>query len=267
MTAPPHPRLLRFARKSFEPLVSNTAHQHAARYALCLYGANAVYSFIPKNACSTMRYSFALANGAITEPDEFYWIHHNNETFRASLRDLATAAYSFVILRDPYLRLASCFLDKLVGSEPVVWNFHQATKYRIAPERLSFRDFVSALKPILRANEHWRPQTDFLVYEQYDDYFCVEDFAAAERRLRERIGLDVKDARGLTRHGADQFTALEDGTCHADTPAHEIAAMKRGGKLPAARQLYDPALAEQVTTLYAGDIWLYQRNIGRSCIF
>src|SRR5689334_7241658 len=102
---PPHRRLLRYTRDNLQTLDANAAHQFAARYALSLHNCDPVYSFIPKNACSTMRYTIALANGAIVGPADFNWIHANNPTFRASLRELATAKYTFAILRDPYLRL------------------------------------------------------------------------------------------------------------------------------------------------------------------
>ena len=45
---------------------------------------------------------------------------------------------------------------------------------RLEPAMVTFREFVMGLRPRLRSNEHWRPQVDFLVYETYDDYFCVE---------------------------------------------------------------------------------------------
>ena len=110
----PSPRLLRYTQGNLQALVQNAAHQFASQHALSFYAADAVYSFIPKNACSTMRYTVGMANGAIAGPEQFNWIHANNLTFRASLAELAKAKYTFVILRDPYLRVASCFLDKMV---------------------------------------------------------------------------------------------------------------------------------------------------------
>jgi hypothetical protein len=100
----PGSRLLRYTRGNLQVLAQNAAHQFASQHALSFYAADAVYSFIPKNACSTMRYTLALANGAISGPRHFNWIHTNNLTFRASLAELAKAKYTFVILRDPYRR-------------------------------------------------------------------------------------------------------------------------------------------------------------------
>ena len=262
-----NPRLLRYARRSIFALGDNVEHRTAARYALSIYAPNAVYSFVPKNACSTMRYSLAVANGAIEGPEQFNWIHANNSTFVASLAELIKADYTFTILRDPYLRIASCYLDKMVDQTEVAWHFHKLTNYHAPPAMLTFREFVAGIETRLSVDEHWRPQLEFLVYENYDDYFCVEAFGDAIARLRERIGLEVLDARDLTKHGADQFQPLESDASFADTPAYQIAALKRGGLIPRPAQLYDASLIERVGWLYADDIEFYTAKTQRQCAF
>ena len=64
--------------------------------------------------------------------------------------------------------------------------------------------------------------------------------------LRDKIGLDVQDARGLVKHGSDQFEPLAGDEPYADKPAHEIAALKRTGRIPRTAQLYDPSLIAEV---------------------
>ena len=214
-----------------------------------------------------MRYTIGIANGTIADQDDFNWIHNNNQTFQASLAELVKAKYTFAILRDPYLRVASCYLDKIVDQTVVAWHYHALTNYKTAPEMLTFREFVTDLKLHLRGNEHWRPQLDFLVYEDYDDFFCVETFSEAVVTLRQRIGLDVHDARGLTKHGIDQFELLDNDEQYADKPAHEIAALKRAGRLPRTVQLYDASLIAQVGQMYGSDIAFYNETMGRSCVF
>jgi hypothetical protein len=264
---PSNPRLLRYTRGNLQALVQNAAHQFASQHALSIYAADAVYSFIPKNACSTLRYTLAIANGAIAGPQHFNWIHTNNLTFRASLAELAKAKYTFVVLRDPYRRIASCYLDKMVDQTTVAWTYHALTGYRTAPAMVTFREFVTNVKSWLRGNEHWRPQVDFLVYEHYDDIFCLEAFADATVTLRNRIGLDVQDARSLVKHGSEQFEALTGDEPYADKPAHEIAALKRAGQIPRTAQLYDPSLITEVGQMYAADIAFYTKTTKRSCIF
>ncbi len=72
---------------------ANTRHVFAARHALSLFGAKAVYSYIPKNACTTLRYSLAIANGCLRPDDDPAWVDQNNATFVATLPDLLTADY------------------------------------------------------------------------------------------------------------------------------------------------------------------------------
>jgi hypothetical protein len=112
------PRLLRFARRNTAALSGNGAHQFALSHAMCIYQPAAIYSFIPKNACSTLRFSVALANGCVSGESDVNWIHENNETFKPTLAELVRANYSFVVLRDPFRRVASCFLDKFVDKRP-----------------------------------------------------------------------------------------------------------------------------------------------------
>ncbi len=108
-------RLLKYAGSDYGRLRDNRKHQVAAAHALKIYKSGSIYTFIPKNACSTMRLSLAIANCCIADASSFEWIHENNETFRANLEDMVCAAYTFVILRDPFARLASYFLDKVVA--------------------------------------------------------------------------------------------------------------------------------------------------------
>ena len=261
------PRLLRYARLTPQILASNPAHYFANQYALSIYRAGAVYSFIPKNACSTMRYTIGIENGAIAGPEDFNWIHSNNLTFRATLGELATAKYTFAILRDPYLRIGSCYLDKIVDQTTVAWHYHSLTNYKTPPEMVTFREFVNNLKSLLRSNEHWRPQLDFLVYEKYDDLFCLELFSDAIETLRQKIGIDIQDSRSLAKHGSDQFQFLDENEPFADKPAHEVAALKRSGRIPRITQLYDSSLIAQVGEMYSTDIAFYTSAIKRRCVF
>ena len=258
-----HPRLLRHAASSRKTLAANADHGFAAGYALCHYGAGAVYSFIPKNACSTLRLSLAIANGAIEGPEDWIWIHANNPTFRADLRDLATAEFTFTFLRCPHARLASVFLDKIVGRRPEYWLLDRELGETIDPGTFSFRDFVAAVTADderLELNEHWRRQVDFLVYADYDAWYAVEQMGAARADLAARIGFDLVDARGLTRHGTDRFELI-DGD-FADTSLDALADLQRQGRAPTHAALYDAALVEQVAQAYAEDLALYRERIG-----
>lgn len=257
-------RALRYAARSHDALAANERHAFAARHALCLYRQNAVYSFIPKNACSTLRLTLANENGCIDGTAHHDWIHANNDTFRASLRELATADYAFVILRCPYARLASLYLDKMVRREPPYWSVIRHETFKPSWTPLSFRHFLSFVEKNPKLDLHWRPQVDFLVYRDYDDWFAFEDFATAAARLEERLAIEIVDARPLTRHGQDRFRAVQADGGFADTPVAEIEAMNRAGESPDKRALYDDALVKKVARLYRNDLALYADLFGRA---
>lgn len=210
-----------------------------------------------------MRYSLAIANGCIAGPHEFNWIHRNNMTFAVTLRELVTAPYAFTILRCPFNRIASAFLDKIVSRERPFWSFTDAMNDKAAGDGISFRQFITALsKPaVLKSNPHWRPQTDFLVLKEYDDYFELEKFDHAVGRLRDRIGLEVKDARELSKHGASHCKSAS-GEPVCDTPAEALFAMKIDGVSPDLDSFYDDALRNQVREIYKRDFEFRAEKFG-----
>lgn len=254
--------LLRYARCEDVSLSQNKAHSFAAHYALVHYRSGTVYSFIPKNACSTLRYSMARANNCLAGPEDWTWIHLNNGTFSATLPDLVRAPFSFVVLRCPHARLASVFLDKIVDKTPELWQLYRLTRDGFAPDDLTFRTFVALLdeSDLMQANIHWRPQQDFLVYENYSRVFALERFRDAIPVLRDEAGFEVYDARSLTGHGTDRVELIQEGS-FADMPLAELGALKRDGRLPAHAQLYDDALSAQVAQLYAADMALYATHL------
>lgn len=262
-------RLLKYARSDDVNLLLNQKHQAAAAHALKIYKSGAIYTFIPKNACSTMRLSLAIANCCIPDASGIAWIHDNNETFRASLEDLVRADYTFVILRDPFARLASCFLDKIVGQARPASVLRDLVGQDLDLDQISFADFVGFLDDaeVLAGNMHWRPQTDFLIYDRYDDYFAVEDFTVATASIRARAGVEVVDARPLTEHGLDRYRLLSAELDHSRTPAGEIARLKRDGKCPDPRSLFTRPIVDLVARLYADDVVLFAEKTGLLTMF
>lgn len=256
-------RLLRYARERGEDLSRNTRHRFAADHALMAFQTGAIYSFIPKNACSSLRVSLALANGCIAGTEDWTWIHRNNATFRAGLRDLVTAPFSFVILRCPHARLASAFLDKMVGRRSEFWRLQEADSYGIDPDSFTFRQFVTCLerRKMLALNHHWCPQEEFLVYEDYDLWVALENFRDAIPDIAAGTGMEIVDARPLTGHGTDGLEVLDD-TCFADTPMPVLAEMRRKGRVPSHAALYDAELADRAAALYRGDGRLYRGHFG-----
>ncbi len=253
-------RFFKYSTKN-KILQNNMQHRFAQNCALNIYKSKTIYSFIPKNACSTMRTSIAYANGCIQSKEQFKWIHNNNKTFSANLSELVCANYTFVILRCPYARLASVFLDKFVVSNGKFQDFYKNIP-DLSPENINFDMFVKTLKnsSLIKSNAHWRHQIDFLVYEKYDDYFSIENFSEINTILKEKINLDIIDARDLTNHGTNNLELLNNEACHQKS-IKEIRLLKQNGQCPSHKSMYSEELIDIVNNLYIDDINFYKQVI------
>ena len=284
-------RFLRHAQGSFGPLGMNAAHQFAADHALSLYARNAVFTFIPKNGCTSLRYSAALDNQVIDGPDNLEWIHKNNPSFRPTLRELRTADYTSVVLRCPFRRLVSCFLHwiveghsqasqlqahalahrmRLTGRIGEWLRKHLRGSFTASPALLgsiTFADFVAMLETpgALLLDVHWRPQVDFLVYQSYDDVFCLEDTDNFIATLQAKVGFAVHDTRAITNHGNHERDRIRDGF-FGRTGTRALRKLKTEMKVPAYERFFDADLYQRVSCLYQADIELYARQFGQSAL-
>jgi hypothetical protein len=260
-------RPLRYPRQSDQSVRANRAHQFAAGYALAVYRNRYVFSFIPKNACSTMRYSLAIHNGFIEPGDSVAWIHANNSTFEATQSELACAEFTFVVLRCPFDRLASAYLDKIVGMYRDAWSFRPPGHEDGGPQNASFTDFVRAIADSrqTRANVHWRPQVDYLVYKDYDRYYAFSKIAEMETELRDKHDFELYDTRDHTQHGVHRLAKIEEDC--SGLKAFELANLKREGKVPSLAALYNPETIELVRETYNRDLRLYAKKTGEKPSF
>lgn len=256
-------RFFRYSQKTYNRLDRNPKHRFAQTYALNIYRADAIYSFIPKNGCSTLRTSIAYANGCIENKNDFNWIHDNNGTFSASLSELVKAQYTFTFLRCPFSRLASVYLDKIASNSQAVRNITELVGKEVEFSEMSFAFFIRSLidPRIKSSNPHWMAQVDFLVYKKYDDYFSMEEFKKAEEILEDKINLKIIDARKLTKHGLDRLS-LVDGDSFPEMSPVELAQMKADNYSPAPKSLYNEELIAIVRTVYKEDILLYRTLFG-----
>jgi hypothetical protein len=231
-------------------------------HAIHLYESNSIYTFIPKNACSTMRYSVAFANGFIQGKEEVDWIHNNNVTLSVkNLSPLLNPNYSFVILRCPYSRLVSVFFDKFIKKTGGARKFGQKHQPNLALDDLSFHEFVntiSALNPHTY-NEHWRPQTHFLLYNEYSRYFALEDFATAVQTLEQDIGFKVYDTRDKIKHHTGHIRTSETIPEPWNLTLKELKALP---SLPKVETMFSPEMIKTVQSIYADDIELYCSKFG-----
>jgi hypothetical protein len=249
-------RSLRTARLEIKNIKENEFYDFSLDYLLSIYSLESVYTFIPKNACTSLRFSIAVSNGFLKDISDLHWIHENNDSFQPSKREVAIAKYTFIVLRCPFTRIVSCFFDQVVFNK--YFDFTDSTGNKLS---LSFYDFLQIVKSQNRfdRNEHWRNQSDFLHYENYDDYFSLEQFPEAINKLSNK-GLKFFDTRNKMKHSLIGLNKV-DGN-FSKTNELEIKKMKEGGNIPSYRSMFDEETINLVKEIYSDDIDLYSSKFG-----
>ena len=243
----------------------NEDHLFAKQHTLVHLKSNSVCTWIPKVGCTNMRYSIPLANGAISTQADIEWVHNNNNSFTADNKELLAANYTFVVIRNPFKRLVSFYLDKLCHEDP-----HESDKsYSVAKELFkasdstSFLDFVNTLwqePELINADIHVKRQTDFLIYNKYDDYFSLENYEQAIEKIFNTTGLKVIDTRGMG-SGNTTHKLIESEDINYTTTASEIGRLMKIGKKPNIKNMYSDEICKMVSVLLLPDILLYLDKI------
>lgn len=248
-------RPLRNAKLQEVPLKENKLHAFSSLFSLSIYPLDAVYTFIPKNACSTLRYSIAIANGFIDGYSNIEWIHSNNETFSSTQREIANAKYTFIVLRCPFTRVASSFLDFIVSGD---FTFKDINEQRLS---INFHEFLQIIKsqPREDRDQHWRNQSDFLHYETYDNYFSLESFSKAISTLMDK-GLEVYDTREYIKHDISRLNRI-DGD-FSKIKELDLKKIKDDGYAPNYKSMFTKTEIELVEDIYSDDLSLYESHFG-----
>jgi hypothetical protein len=247
-------------RPDLEPL------EFAVRHALQILPNNAIYSFVPKNACSSMRFSIAMNNGFIKNESQVDWIHDNNLALAVkSIETLLNPPYAFVILRCPFERLVSVFLDKFLKKERQATNFWSAYISEIDYNDITFERFIETLAELSEnrasLDEHWRHQVDFLLYDKYDRYFRMGDLGEVPRILKREIGFEFKDARSVVGHHTSHVRKRTDIKDPWSLSVQELISMSASG-LPVGKSMFNKELVYMVRAVYKEDVDFYQTKFG-----
>ncbi|MEO1168486.1 MAG: sulfotransferase family 2 domain-containing protein [Pseudomonadota bacterium] len=244
-------------------LRQNESNTFALQHSWHIFGSNAVYSMIPKNGCSSIRYSIALANGCISGLQDLNWVHRNNGTFACDIKTAFGADYTFTVLRCPFRRIVSAFYDKIVCMDLQSWQLYNATRRRVHPHDITFDDFVDLItsQPRRRLNDHWRHQVDFMLYRAYDDVFCVENYAELVDTVQRKIDFEIVDTRGALRHDLASRSSeeIEDSEASSRSAFDLLQEAKNGRTIAPRCFLHDRNIA-RLADFYAEDIALYQEH-------
>lgn len=158
-----------------------------------------IYVETPKAACSTIKLSLQRLE---TRNPSFAWEHFmdvHNRNFSPLLKPSQTCGFErllanrdfkiFCFVRNPYTRLLSCYLDKIVGNRPPKKSILKILGLKDQPlsTQIGFEQFIDAIssQSIREMNPHWRPQ----YYQTLQDsisYNFIGKFESLEMDL-ERI--------------------------------------------------------------------------------
>jgi hypothetical protein len=198
-------------------------------HALYFDRLNISYTYIPKNGCSNLRAALGIANGTLSESclDLTRLSIHNG----AALADHVNAT-KLIVLRNPFQRILSAYLDKIIARELEPFAFDacvsilerrdltrcEAERHVQNGERPSFMEFISFLKDTrdVVSNPHWRSQCSFFLFTDYDyifpltlinlywetsifSQFQLSDRIYWHRTSRGRIAVEDVESVGLAR--------------------------------------------------------------------
>lgn len=209
-----------------------------------------------------MRYSIALANGFIRDESEINWIHNNNKSFTHSNRSAYLADFAFVIIRCPLSRIYSAYMDKIVEGGKAAEQICETANFQPGKNNLSFKNFLKII-PLGRANIHWIPQSVFMLFENYDEYFCFDKFGEITEKLKQRINLEVKDTRKILKHDNSRLKG-ESIPKAWDVMSAQHFVNRSQGIRPNIENMFDQECVDICKRLYREDLELYREHFGNS---
>jgi len=147
------------------------------------------------------------------------------------------------------------------------WNLYNMTRRKHHPHDISFNDFVNLVASQTPAARdlHWRSQVDFLLFKEYDEYYCLENFATVQSRLLD-AGFTIYDSRRYLQH--DTASIKNQKIQNADQlSAFDLLKMKREGHLPDMSSLFTSDIYQNVCEIFKDDINLYTNKFGTKNLY
>lgn len=232
-----------------------------------------IYCPIPKNACTLLKMAILEHSHELAKYEQSdRHIHGYIKANYAEVK-LTNFAYlerpdyfKFVILRDPFKRLVSAYLNKFVKPRkpsPIVKDvikevYEYSGKEADYEKSITFTEFVNYLARTedYNLNSHWRPQHTFLGQDlfKFDLIGQLENLEAAIKIIEERTGLKIKNEK--TKNMTNYRVATNNEKFHEQSP-QELRLLK---VFPTATQFYTPELKQLVAIKYAEDLKIYERE-------
>lgn len=173
--------------------------------------SNIFYTSIDKNANTTLKNYFTAIEQLSHQPGTVlrdfgkhgFEVHKSDHRHKVNLDKPKAQHVSVLVLRNPYSRLASGWVNKFLYAQGDYSTFNRyrhesfANVGSLTPMsiRFAFEEFVKALSNseyFLHSNVHWRPQSAFFISSS--DYSIVTEVSELHRlpKMLEQKGLDPR---------------------------------------------------------------------------
>jgi hypothetical protein len=169
--------------------------------------------------------------------------------------DVAASSEAIFVYRDPFDRIASLYINKLVqrhNGEDLAQNYRELTGQN--PQQASFESFITIYAGLenRRLDPHLKPQRRHLLPILYEHAIPIHDL---ERRMgtligREKAAKYFGRAVNATRNASSYSEELIETQAADDLHTH----YHESGILPAKSALLTPALKERIAKIYAEDL-------------
>lgn len=229
----------------------------AARHLYVYPRLRIAYTYIPKNASTSLKRTLGRAEGWRVDPAAAHEM--SRLVWLRGIVQYSAVDERIVVMRDPFDRVLSGYLNRFLMSKDAVADHAMKSGLALSigskstKDDVTFADFVQYLSrtPNRTLNEHWRPQSDFLA-GSYTRVIRFEHLAEDTAFLALR-GLVVDQARG---HDTSRIRRdLGPGWGHHK--ARRLRRLRRReGILPTRDNMYDDRLYAMVAERYAADIEL-----------
>ncbi len=231
------------------------------RYELVFPRIGIRYTYIPKNACSSLKLTLGVSEGWLRPSDDPHSIAVYDRV-RGKVFGRKIVYPRILVLRDPGHRAASAFLDRFskeFDSAASQFARRRGAFPRQSIESITFRDFVALLVRLARPrmDPHWRPQADFLSGE-YSHVYMLSGIDALYEML-EGQGVPRLDYRP---HATSRYLPL--GDFAGDIPVVELRHLRAQGIVPKPDELIDERIARELGIVYGDDYVQMRRWFGSS---
>ena len=174
-----------------QPYFMQSLHYDSERDVLYLHNA--------KSGCSTVKYGLIAAmrsrqcqseSKEITAKD----IHGQNSLWSHAFHRISVdKTYAFSVVRNPFTRILSAYLDQICRKGILRNQF--LLQHGLAPDvELSFTEFLRLLDDKSAIfDQHWRPQVENLClgHVPVHEIYYLENFAETAPGLSDRLGIEI----------------------------------------------------------------------------